>query len=457
MLLMVPRNQAAREASASMPEKIGARLPQLLVFLCTVSASCHGQMRPFLCREGLGWFSSQFSTGVTVTVAAPRNGGFATHACDATLQWGGNVLPVARGAQEIDIDVMGADLGLHVPVVAFQIKTSELDRLTTYEVFSLAKAPHLLRTITGGDEYDSKDMDLLGHNEIWTDDARAADGFEDLPLSSWDFSPTVVLEFDHQRLVDVSSRFQSYFDRQVAQVKSQLDPNALNEFRKSDGMLSLSSTPATENLHTLVRTKIQVLEIAWSYLSSGREPQAWTELADMWPPADLDRIRGAIQDARVRGILHQVDGVLKLGSRGLPKDQAPIFDCTKTNDHESYSDTPIAALPSLNGAPIPTIAEPGQTETSRDLADRMPVPIYIGIPLSGNQNQALPDSSTEIYLNLVIDSAGKVRSAQLANKADHGPIGDTVLSASADWNFIPAFVGSRAVACRMLYGVSPQQ
>ena len=292
---------------------------------------------------------------------------------------------------------------------------------------------------------------------FWTDDARAADGFENLPLSSWDFSSTVVLEFDHQRLVDVSSRFQSYFDRQVAQVKSQLDPKALNEFRKSDGKLSSSSTSTKDYLHVLVRTKIQVLEIVWSYLSSGREQQAWSELANMWPPADLDRIRGAILDARARGILHQVDGVLNLRSREPLKDQAPIFDCTKANNHESYVDTPVAALPSLDRAPIPTIEEPGITETSRALVDRMPEPIYIGIPLSMSQNQALPDSSSEIYLNLVIDAAGKVRSAQLANKADHGPIGDTVLSASADWNFIPAFVGRRAVACRMLYGVSPQQ
>ena len=458
MLPLVPRNPAACEASARVERKIDARILQLFVLLCTVSVSCHSQTRPFLCREGLGRFSSQFSTGVTVSVAAPKNGGFATRACDATLQWGENVLPVAQGVQEIDIDVMGADLGLRVPVVAFQIKASEPNRLATYEVFSLAKPPHLLRTITGGDEYDAMDMDLHGHNEVWTDDASAADGFENLPLSSWDFLPTVVLEFDHQKLIDVSSKFQSYFDRQVAQVKSQLNPKALSEFRESDGKLSSSSMSTTEHTHMLVSTKIKVLEIVWSYLSSGREQQAWSELADMWPPADLDRIRGAIQDARVRGILHQVDGVRKLGSRGPLKDLAPIFDCNRINHHESYADSPVAALPSLNGAAIPTMAEPGQTETSKALVDRLPESIYIGIPFSASQKtQAPPDSSSEVALNLVIDAAGKVRSAQLANKADHGPIGDIVLSASADWNFIPAFVGSRAVACRMLYGVSPQQ
>jgi len=180
---------------------------------------------------------------------------------------------------------MGADLGWGVPVVAFQIQNSDLDRLAAYEVFSLAKPPHLLRTITGGDAYDAKDINLRGHNEIWTDDARAVDGFED------------------RRLIDVSPEFQTYFDRQIAQVKSQLSPETLEAFRKSDGKLSSTSASSLEDLHALLRTKIQVLEIVWSYLESGREQQAWSELAAMWPPTDLGRIRGAIQDARARGIL----------------------------------------------------------------------------------------------------------------------------------------------------------
>ena len=106
MFLLVPWNPAGCKASARMQGKI-ERILQLFILLSAVSISCASQARPALCRDGLGRFSSQFSTGITVSVSAAHSGGFATHACDATLRWGGNVLPVAQGVWEIDIDVMG--------------------------------------------------------------------------------------------------------------------------------------------------------------------------------------------------------------------------------------------------------------------------------------------------------------------------------------------------------------
>jgi hypothetical protein len=425
------------------------RILLLIVFLCAASVPPHCRAQRSLCREGFGGFSSRFSTGVTVFVGASRDGGFATHACDATLRWGNNELRVAQGAWEIDIDVMGADLGLGVPVVAFRIKNSEFDSLSTYEVFSLLKSPHLLRTITGGDEYDAKDMNLRGHNEIWAEDVRAIDGFENLPLSSWDFAPAVVLRFENQRLVDAGSDFQAYFDRQIAQVKSQLDPKALDAFRKSDGRPSASSTYAMEDLHALVRTKIQVLEIVWAYLESGREQQAWSELAAMWPSADLDRIRKAIEDARARGVLRQVDGVANRDARVPWKHRATIFDCIKVDAYESDPDA-VSIAP--GGQLVSSVAELPPAHV-----DSRPEPINLDMAYSRTENEGLPGSSSKIYLNLLIDAAGKVESAQLANKKDNGPIGEKVLKASANWNFIPAFVGSRAVACRLRFGVWPKQ
>jgi hypothetical protein len=430
-----------------MPKRRRILLP--LVFLCAASVPRHCHAQRMLCREGFGGFSSRFSTGVTVFVGASRNGGFATRACDATLRWGKKELRAAQGAWGIDIDVMGADFGLGVPVVAFSIKNSELDSFSTYEVFSLAKPPHLLHTITGGDKYDAKDMNFRSRNEIWTDDARAIDGFENLPLSSWDFLPAVVLRYEDERLVDVGSEFQTYFDRQIAQIKSQLDAKALDEFRKGDGRPSASSTYAMEDFHTLVRTKINVLEIVWAYLDSGREQQAWSELAAMWPPADLDRIRKAIEDARARGVLRQVDGVAKRDARVRWKHRATIFDCIKTDDYES---DPHAVSIAPHGQLVS-----GVTELPPAPVDSRPEPIYLDMAFSRSQDQGLPDLSSKIYLNLVIDAAGKVQSAQLANKKDNGPVGEKVLSASADWNFIPAFVGNRAVACRLRFGVWPKQ
>jgi hypothetical protein len=449
MALSIQAGQVACTEFAHLQGKTSAASLFLLVILCAASVPSCSESRPALCREGIGEFSSDFSTGVTVSVGASKEGGFATHACDATLKWGRDALPVAQGVPEIDIDVMGADLGLGVPVVAFQIESSELDPLATYEVFSLEKPPHLLRTITGGDDYDAKDANLRGRNEIWTDDARAANGFESLRPPDWDFAPTVVFRFEHQQLVDVSPEFEPYFDRQIAQVKAQLDAKALDEFRKGDGKLSLSSASSLEDLHMLLRTKIEVLEIVWAYLSSGREQQAWSELAAMWPPADLDRIRRAIQEARAHGILSQVDAVSKPGAGGPWRHRATILNCTRIDIHEPVPQGPFQ--------PASVAAPDSEGLATTFKVDSRPQPIYLGIPFPKGEEQALPDSSSTIGLNLVIDAAGKVHSAELANKADSGPVADRVIGASADWNFVPAFVGNRAVACRLRFDVWPKQ
>jgi hypothetical protein len=54
-------------------------------------------------------------------------------------------------------------------------------------------------------------------------------------------------------------------------------------------------------LPRLRKVKIQVLEIVWAYLYSGREKEAWRALADMWPIADVERIRSEIIAARAPG------------------------------------------------------------------------------------------------------------------------------------------------------------
>ncbi len=60
-------------------------------------------------------------------------------------------------------------------------------------------------------------------------------------------------------------------------------------------------------------------------------------------------------------------------------------------------------------------------------------------------------------MDLVIDDAGKVNSVKLVNKADIGPMGDTVLAAAEEWKFIPAIKHGQAVASRILLTVSPFQ
>lgn len=174
-------------------------------------------------------------------------------------------------------------------------------------------------------------------------------------LSSFDFAPTVVLRFEKQRLIDVSSEYQPYFDHQIAQLKTQLDPEALGAFKNSDGKLRSISPRSMEKAHLLQTTKIKVLEIVWSSLYSGREEEAWSELAAVWPPADLDRIRGSILDARARGIRHQVDGISNPNSHPLWKHHAQIYNMDTESkeivDMASGQETTIQER--FNSQPLP--------------------------------------------------------------------------------------------------------
>ena len=58
----------------------------------------------------------------------------------------------------------------------------------------------------------------------------------------------------------------------------------------------------------------------------------------------------------------------------------------------------------------------------------------------------------EVFLLLVIDSAGKVRSAEQANDVKWFDVG--LQGATANWKFIPAFKGDQAVASRLIFSVS---
>jgi hypothetical protein len=127
-----------------------------------------------------------------------------------------------------------------------------------------------------------------------------------------------------------------------------------------------------------------VLEIVWFYLYSGREQQARQELAGMWPAADYDRIRTALLDARGRGILAETDGASLRPSRWFLKKRKSPYVFDEANERP----------------------------------------------------QGMVD--------LVIDVAGKVRSAKSA-----GSTSKDLLNDAAGWNFIPAFKNGHPVASRM--------
>ena len=294
----------------SPPIAVHVRSAILSIGLCSLlCASAAAQSRFVICDKGFGSFESAFDSGVSVSVGPVKKAGFAARVCQAKLTWDNQTL-VSPEASQADIDVMGADMGLGSLVVAFQIKKQEDDPFMTYEIYSLSKPPKLLRTITGGDFFSAADTRLDGSAiEIWTTDAGAFDGFDNIPLRLFDFAPTVALRFEQRRLVDVSSEFQPHFDSQIASLRSQLTVQQLGDFKKSDGILASPIPSSKEGVRDLLATKIKILEIVSCYLYSGRDQDAWNALAAMWPPADADRIRAALLNARSLGLRKQVDDV----------------------------------------------------------------------------------------------------------------------------------------------------
>ena len=399
------------------------------------------QTQPVVCSGGFGSFDSESTTGLTVSVGAARNGEFAARACQAKLSWDKQDLLVEPVAWKVDVDAMGVDLGVGSLVVALQVKTTKVDPLMKYEVYSLQKPPQQLRVITGGDFYSAADTDLDGRIEIWTDDAGAVNGFENLTLTALDFAPTVVLRFERRQLIDVSSEFQSHFDRQNAVVRAQLNAQQLSDFKNSDGKLSPVLPLSLDELRRLRAMKIKVLEIVWGYLYSGREQDAWNALADMWPAADFDRIRTSMLNARAHGIRSEVDGVShKLSPSHFKKKHAMIYDRVSNA-------SPDGNLLSWDYAP--GLSGPSKDKHTFE-ADTFPVQILLRRPAPPDASQAF--LGTEVAVNLVIDAAGKVRSAKTEGKPDK-----PLIDATADWKFIPALKDGLPVASRLRLGVTPSR
>jgi hypothetical protein len=407
--------------------RCGAALVLFLLSSLTASA-CHAQSRDVVCRGGAGFFEAEFPTGVKVHVGASMLGELEARVCEAALSWGDQHLVISDAAPDLDIDAFGVDLGLGVPVVAAQVKKSKADCCMAYNIYSLRSPPVLLRRLTGGEFFSAADTDLDGRVEIWTNDAAAVEGFENFRLRDLDFAPPVVLRFVRGRLMDVGSEFRSYFDQKIADERAKLNPQDLGDFKTSDGKLTSAALPA-DWLFRVRSVKVKVLEIVWAYLYSGREQEALRSLAEMWPAADLNRIRAALLDARARGIRSQLDGV----STAVPSGreiQVKIFDGTTT----------VAATPGLT----PKDVKPKQEIIApRAILMERPPPVT---PLE------IELAQLESTLEVVIDSAGKVRSVEVLGSPQS--IDEGLIKSTSDWKFIPAYSAGEPVASRILLGVS---
>ena len=400
-----------------------------------MAGACQAQSEAVVCRDGTGSFEAAFPTGVSVRAGAARREGLATRSCEGALLWGKGKAVVASGVAQVDVDAFGIDLGLGPPVVTFQEKKTNAECCMTFRIYSLRAPPKLLRAITGGSFFRTADTDLDGQIEIWTNDAAALEGFENLGAARLEPAPTVILRFEHGRLMEVSSEFQGYFDNEITRIRSELDSRDLRDFKESSGRLLPTAHFSAEDLRhseNLERTKSRVLQIVWSYLYSGREQEAWNTLAELWPSADSDRIRGVILNARARGIRSQVDGVSTKVSSGTEK-RTEIFDARTLRTVQPGMKLSEAA-PEKRGSGI-----------------TLPTAILIGRQVQEGQEETLPQSG--LLLDLVIDSAGKVQSAE-----SDDPLFDSALrSATPRWKFIPALRAGQAIASRIYYIISPKR
>jgi hypothetical protein len=419
------------------------RVLATVLCLCGLARISRGQgqtpARSVVCDKGDGKFAAQFGTDITVYAGPSMSGDFEARSCTAAITSNKRVITVASGLPEVDIDGLGIDVGLGVPVAAFQL-TDKNAALMTYEIYSLQKTPHLLKKITGGDFFRSADTDMDGRVEIWAGDAVALEGFDGLPLGEFEFAPTIVLRFEKNRLMDVSTEFQSSYDGQIAKVKQELSEQDLAEFRNSDGKTLTGSSLPIARQDQLKLTKARVLEIVWSYLYSGREPQAWVALAEMWPAKDIDRARAAITSAREHGIRAQIDGTISDPTRDESKKRAYVYD-TPNSVQESDISSTIQNSRAGEVAPMHTKTQ------SNPVSDTTPQAILLRLRASEGDRPTFPQGGAVV--DLVIDSAGKVESMQAVGDAVPG-----VEAASANWKFVPAFKDGRAVASRLRMAVS---
>ena len=415
--------------------------------MCVCCVGGWAQSRQVVCEQGRGSFEASVPKNVTVRVGPVASGGFATRTCEAVLRRGKERTVVVPTAAQVDVDVLGADLGFGERVVAFVVRPAQDDWRESYEIWSLERKPHLLLKLSGEDSFRAMDAEFNQQIAIWTTDAAAVQGFDGLSHADFAFPPMVALQLEHGRLVDVSAWYPEQYDVQIAALRASLTRDALAEFRTSDGELRPGPVPPAE-LARLRQTKAAVLQIVWAYLYSGRAERAWAELENVWPGGDVARVKAAIVATRARGLEAQVAKVAarKLSPEWMEKPL--IYEYLKPVEAEAQSSGRLMyGAPGVTGSEGPVVVrEPGSPELYA--ADKEPRPILLWRPPLSSAEQTRAQREETVLLT--IDEAGKVQSAKM-----QAPNSDPELLESAkNWKFIPASRDGKPVAYRLKMDVS---
>jgi hypothetical protein len=415
-----------------------ARLLLLALAACTTASAQSPQV---VCNHGIGHFEATYLTGVTVRVSPVKSGAFATRACQAEMRYGTTRTVVIPSALQIDVDVLGADLGFGIPVVAFVVQPTEDDAHKTYNLWSLDKKPRSLYTLTGETSYRAVDADFNGQTAIWTTDSAATQALDpQLP------PPNVVLKFEHGRLLDVSSWYRPHYDRQITDLRSHLTPADLASFRNS---LEPPNSPDLPS--DLRQTRATLLEIVCAYVYSGRPEQAWAELDATWPVSDIPRIKSALLSARAHGIESQVANATPPPLPPKWLDPARLYQYLNPSGQPDQSGGRLTySPPGISGTEGPVLVKDPNAQPLY-AADHDPVAITLWRPPPSPQEQSL--SSQDETILLIIDAAGKVHSARMLAPASD----PTLLQAASDWKFIPASLDGKPVAFQLEMNVRLQQ
>lgn len=103
--------------------------------------------------------------------------------------------------------------------------------------------------------------------------------------------PTRRLALAGPKFQDWGGRRRADYDREIRDARERLTPARIRQFR--------AGTLGDDSERSFVAAR--VLQVALSYLNSGREAQAWKELDREWPADDVERVKAAILDASSRG------------------------------------------------------------------------------------------------------------------------------------------------------------
>jgi hypothetical protein len=158
----------------------------------------------------------------------------------------------------------------------------------TYYIVTPLPAPRVAVKLSNHYPVEFIDYRGIELNDLVTRDGGFID-FENMPYDLVP-APAVYIRFVRGKPTDIGSLFKAQYDQEIAQARARIKPDALQYFH-------------SRNIYDDVELASNVLRIVLAYLYSGREEQAWKELAAMWPPADLARIKGEILKAREKGIL----------------------------------------------------------------------------------------------------------------------------------------------------------